>query len=306
MQDYDSLPLISVVIPAYNAAGYIEEAINSVLNQTFQNFEIIVVDDGSQDLTKEKVLNYSDPRIKYIYKENGGPSTARNTGIKAARGNYIAFLDYDDIWIPQKLEKQLARFSLEPELGLVYSWVQSINPDGSDRFVAKPENEGWVYNDLFLGNFQHNGSVQLIKKECFEKTGYFDESLLNVQDWDMWLRLAKYFKFGVVKEILVKYRVRPDSISKRHRKLNKSFIKIVEKHIKYADESIRKIKGQLYSGHYYGMFRRCSLYDNDKLCALKYLFLSFYYDPIYFFKRIVWEKIISNFKYMLSDIAQKR
>jgi len=304
MKEYDSFPLVSVVIPAYNAEKYIEEAINSVLNQTFQDFEVIVIDDGSQDSTKEKVLNYSDSRIKYIYKENGGPSTARNAGIKNAKGEYIAFLDYDDIWMPQKLERQLAKFSLEPDLGLVYSWVQSINPDGSTRFVSEPENEGWVHNEIILDNFQHNGSIQLVKKECFEKAGYFDESLLNAQDWDMWIRLAKYYKFGVVKEILVRYRVRSDSLSKRHRRLNKAFIRIMDKHLKDADKSVKRQKNNLYSGHYYLIFRRCCVYDNDKLCALKYLFLSFYYDPVYLIKKTIWEKIISNFKLILSDTAK--
>jgi len=305
MEEYSSSPLISVVIPAYNAEKYVEEAIDSVLNQTFQDFEIIVVDDGSKDFTKEKVLNIADTRIRYIHKENGGPSSARNTGIKSARGKYIALLDYDDIWMPQKLERQLAKFNLEPDLGLVYSWVQSINPDGSHRFVAKPETEGWVYNDLIIDNFQHNGSVQLIRKECFEKAGYFDESLLNVQDWEMWLRLAKYYKFGVVREILVKYRVRPDSHSKQHRKLTKAFVRIMDKELKTANESVRKLKNQLYAGHYYGMFRRCYIYDNDKLCALKYLLLSFNYDPLFLLKKLDLEKIFSGFKYVFLDVAKK-
>jgi glycosyltransferase involved in cell wall biosynthesis len=298
MDQSKSVPLVSVIIPAFNAEKYISESISSVLSQTFQDFEILVVDDGSIDSTKEKTLKFSDQRIRYIYKENGGASSARNTGINNARGKYIALLDYDDLWLPEKLEKQLQKFSHEADLGLVYCWVESINPDGETRFIAHPENEGWVYNDLFLDNFLHNGSVPLIKKECFEKAGYFDENLSNAQDWEMWFRIAKDYKFGVVRDILTKYRVRSDSLSKMHRKLNKAFIKIMNKELKNAGKSIQKIKGELFSGHYYLIYRRCITYDNDKLCALKYIFLSFYHDPVYFSKNIILEKIISNLKYL--------
>lgn len=291
-------PLVSVIIPSFNAERFIEEAIESVLSQTFQDFEILVIDDGSTDSTQETVFNIPDSRIRYIYKKNGGASSARNLGIKNAIGKYIAFLDYDDLWMPEKLQLQLNKFYQEPELGLVYCWVESINIDGKTRFIAKPHNEGWVYNDLFLDNFLHNGSVPLIKRECFFKTGTFDESLSNAQDWQMWFNIAKYYKFGVVKEILVKYRVRNDSLSKMHRKLNKAFLKIMDRELKNADKSVQKIKGQLFSGHYYLIYRRCVNHDNDKLCALKYILLSFRHDPFYFIKEIILKKLAANFKYL--------
>lgn len=296
--------LVSVIIPAFNAEKFIKDAIESVVSQTFQNFEILVIDDGSTDLTKEIVLSIEDSRIKYIYKNNGGASSARNKGIENATGKYIAFLDYDDLWMPDKLQMQLDKFSGEPDLGLVYCWVESIDIEGKTRFFSKPDNEGWVYNDLFFDNFLHNGSVPLIKTKCFEKVGLFDENLSNAQDWQMWFNIAKYYKFGVVKEILVKYRVRDDSLSKMHRKLNKSFIKIMDRELKNADESIQKIKGQLFSGHYYLIYRRCINHDNDKLCALKYLLLSFWHDPFYFTVGIL-KKFVTRFKYLFLNESKE-
>jgi glycosyltransferase involved in cell wall biosynthesis len=199
-------PKISVIIPTYNRVHLIGKAIKSVLNQTYQDFEIIVVDDGSTDNTEEVVKSFTDIKIHYIcHKHNRGASAARNTGIKVSRGEYIAFLDSDDEWLPEKLDKQMKRFNNESsEVGVVYTGDYYI--DEKDKKVKKvhiPRKEGYIYEELLAGNYIGTPSALLVKKECFTKAGLFDEDLPACEDYDMWFRIAKYYKFRYVNDLLV-------------------------------------------------------------------------------------------------------
>lgn len=279
MKQTDSSPLISIVMPAYNAEKYIKAAVDSVLNQSFSDFELIVADDGSTDDTGAIIKGYNDPRIKYLYQKNAGASKARNLGIINSRGKYVAFLDADDVWMPFKLMKQVYKFAQNPELGLVYGWVRSIYPDGRLKYVSRPNKEGWVYKDLLLNNFQHNGSIQMVKKECFETVGLFDETLPHCQDYDLWVRIAKKYQFGVINDILVEYRVLPNSLSKQHKKLQKNHFAIIERELCNADRSIKRIRNKIYSNYYDYLFKTCYSVTNDKTSAHKYLLMSLVYDP---------------------------
>ena len=221
---------VSVIIPTYNYAHYITEAVESVLNQTYKDFEIIVVDDGSTDNTKEVIRPYLN-KIKYIYQQNSGPSAARNRGIKEAKGEYIAFLDADDIWLPQKLELQIKFIEKEKELGLVFSDMTCFNEKGilkksflkdipvfndlcieSLSSIEKIISDD-VFNALLQGNFIPTNTV-IVKKECFDKVGLFDENLLFVEDRDMWLRIALAYRIGFIKLPLVKRRFHRRNINK--------------------------------------------------------------------------------------------
>ena len=213
--------IISVIIPTYNRAHLIGRTIKSILNQTFQDFEIIVVDDGSVDDTEEVVRSFDDPRIKYLkHQKNLGASTARNTGIKNSRGEYIAFLDSDDEWLPEKLKKQINIFQRAPDkVGLVYSWAEMIDEKGELfrklNFVVK----GRVLQNILRGNFIPSSTV-VVKKKCFDEVGLFDESFASCQDREMWTRIATKYEMEVVPEYLARmYRDKKISISASPKKV---------------------------------------------------------------------------------------
>jgi len=203
---------LSVVIPSYNRAHYIETAIDSVFDQKVDNIEIILVDDGSTDNTRELVQNKYGDRIRYFYQENQGIPGARNTGIKEARGDYIAFLDSDDYWRPEKLKQQLAMIAEHPDYGLVATCCASIRLDGSFRERNRTGKSGWVLNDLFRANFIRTSSV-IIRRDCFDKVGFFDEKQKQSEEYDLWLRLAAECPVGFINESLTVYVDNPNGIS---------------------------------------------------------------------------------------------
>jgi glycosyltransferase involved in cell wall biosynthesis len=197
------MPKISVIIPTYNSANYLPEAIESVLAQTYKNFEIVVIDDGSTDNTKEVVVPYLD-QIVFLETENGGPAKARNHGIRKSSGEYVAFLDADDIWCPDKLERQLAYFSKNPHYHLVFSdaYETGVNNLQKDKLFfsilgrVKPM-AGFVFSELLGGNFIYIPSV-IVKRDCFEKVGLFDENCELWQGYDLWLRITFKYQIGFV------------------------------------------------------------------------------------------------------------
>ncbi len=184
------MPAVSVIIPAYNQAHYLHEAIRSVLAQTCPDFEIIVVDDGSTDDTPRVTQEHTDPRVRYIYQQNQGLSAARNTGIRHALGRYLTYLDSDDLFLPDKLTLLIAEIERPPAAGLVAGQAIPIdaagNPIGHIFDQPLPADPGM----LLLGNPLHVGSI-LLRREWQERAGFFDESLRSYEDWDMWLRLAR-------------------------------------------------------------------------------------------------------------------
>ena len=207
---------MSVIIPTYNRAHYICEAVESVLAQTYKNVEIIVVDDGSTDGTEE-VLSLYRGRIRYFYQENRGPSAARNAGIQKSTGPYIAFLDSDDLWMPDKLDLQVRYLSEHPDYGLVHTdhedWivrdgaVVEVRPDHYDSHHI-----GYIFPEMFLRNEVSTPTV-LLRKVCLNKVGYFDENLLLFEDHDLWLRIARYYKIGYINKKLAVFRRHGDNIT---------------------------------------------------------------------------------------------
>ncbi|MCJ7517879.1 MAG: glycosyltransferase family 2 protein [Methanomassiliicoccales archaeon] len=206
---------VSIVIPTYNRATSLGAAIQSILDQTYQDFEIIVVDDFSSDDTEKVVKGFQDKRISYIrHAENRGASCARNTGIKRAKGRFVAFQDSDDIWLPSKLMKQIEVMSrASNEVGVVYtgyirteSGVERYNPPS---YID--EKQGNIYRQLLKGNFVGTAMV-LARKDCLEEVGLFDEEIYNYgEDWELWLRVAKRYLFILIDEPLVLAPVGDDS-----------------------------------------------------------------------------------------------
>lgn len=211
LMDNPGSPKVSVIIPTYNRSHVLGRAVRSVLNQTYQDFELIVVDDGSSDATVEVVSGFADPRIRYLrHEENRGAAAARNSGIKAARGEYIAFLDSDDEWFPEKLQKQVEAFAkLPPRVGMVYTDLWKIGDDGVRRYWRASRilpDDGLVYDHLLADRLTGISLPSVVvRKECFTKVGMFDEEFPRLIDRELFMRLSKHFYFYHLPEALVNY-----------------------------------------------------------------------------------------------------
>jgi glycosyltransferase involved in cell wall biosynthesis len=241
-------PLVSVIIPSYNRAHIIGKAIQSVLNQTYSKLELIVVDDCSRDNTENVVKSFQDGRVIFLrHEKNKGACAARNAGINAARSEYIAFQDSDNEWLPEKLEKQMAAFSsASPSIGVVYTSFWLID-NGLRTLFPSPLvklTEGNIHHALLETNFVDT-STAIVRKECFEKVGMF-ENLPRLQEWILWLKISKHYHFKHVNEPLVNSYVQPDSISH-----NVNAVIVARKYIleKYFREISKKPK--LLSQHYF-------------------------------------------------------
>lgn len=239
---------VSVVIPAYNSLKYLPETIDTVLSQSFQDFEVLVINDGSTDATEEWVTQkVTDPRVKLISQENQGLSGARNTGIKYAQGDYIALLDADDLWEPSKLEKQVHCLDANPEVGLVYTWTVLIDQYGkpTGRIVAHHA-EGNVWQTLLEVNIVGSGSNPLIRRDCFDNVGLFDSNLSSNEDRDMWLRIASKYPFAVIKEHLVLYRQHQGNMSKDFSVMLKNCRTVIERAFASAPTEILHLRNRSY------------------------------------------------------------
>ena len=229
------MPQISVIIPAYNQGHYLAKAIQSVLDQSFADLEVIIVDDGSTDDTRHVGQSFSDSRVKYVYQNNAGLSAARNTGIRHSSGDFLSFLDSDDLFLPKKLELLLAKFEAEPSLGLVAG--QAILIDENDNRIgeifdkALPEDS----TQLLLGNPLHVGSM-LVRHEWQTRVGYFDESLRSYEDWDMWLRLAKAgCLMGWVDKPVSLYRFHSNQMTRNGQQMTTATFAVLEKLFSQSD-----------------------------------------------------------------------
>jgi len=209
-----SSPLISVVIPVWNGEATIERTLASALAQSFSDIEVLVINDGATDGTVERVGRFSDPRVQLHNFSNAGLAASRNRGIRLARGEFIAFLDADDLWLPRKLELQLAALRAQPAAALAYGFSDCVDAD--DRYIGHGSHiacSGKVYEKLLLANFLDNGSTPLVRASALATSGVFDETLPAAEDWDLWLRLAWHFDVVCVPEPLTLYRVHGQSMS---------------------------------------------------------------------------------------------
>jgi len=213
-------PRVSVILPCYNGARWISQAIKSVLAQTYKDFELLVIDDGSTDNSREIVSSYlHDGRVRYIYQENRGFSGAINRGIKESKGDFIGFIGQDDLWLPYKLELQMRYFSKHRNVDLVHSSYFVIDSEGrviGIRNVGIPNvsSKRELIEELFLRNFIGFETV-LVKKRCFDEVGFFDERMVGFSDHDMWIRIAGKFNIcGYIRKPLVKKRIHESQLSK--------------------------------------------------------------------------------------------
>lgn len=264
-------PLVSVIIPAYNAARFIGETVETVCKQTYRNWELIVVDDGSTDSTKAILEPYMD-RIQYFFQENKGTSAARNAGLRKSKGELIAFLDNDDLWLPEKLELQVWALRTWPDAGFVFTDGISFNESGirqnsllprslkawiseqgtSDPLVSK----GWLADEFFLWNPIRSATSVLARKECIEYVGAFDETIAVADDYDLWLRMALRYPIVLIRSCLYMWREREDSCSgplaARAYRWEEASIPVLEKHWHVVPAELRgAVRAHLAEMHWF-------------------------------------------------------
>lgn len=243
-------PTVSVVMPVYNVEAYVAEAIDSVLAQTYADFELIVVDDGGSDRSMDIVRGYQDPRIRIVTQANRGLAGARNTGILEALGVYIALLDSDDRWLPEKLALHVIHLDNNPDVGVSFSPSRFIDRDGHPmRLVQTPKLDGIEASDIFCRNPVGNGSAPVIRLAALQSVAfphpeepnrmcYFDESLRQSEDIEMWLRLsvAGGVRFAGIEPALTEYRVNGGGLSSQVVRQYQSWEQVVSRLNNYAAE----------------------------------------------------------------------
>lgn len=223
------MPKVSVIITTYNSMPYLPDTLNSVLQQTFTDLEVIIVDDGSTDQTTAWAAQVDDPRVTLVSQSNQGVSVARNTGINHAQGEYIAFLDGDDLWLTNKLEQQVELLDRHSHIGLVHTWLALMDEQGllTGRIMAT-QVEGKVWQQIIENNMVAC-SAAMVRRVCLTTVGIFEPSLRVAEDWDLWIRIAASYPFAVIKQPLVQYRLHGNSKSKKYPAMVQDFRTIIER-----------------------------------------------------------------------------
>lgn len=298
-------PLVSIIIPTYNRAFCLVNAIKSVLEQSYNNIEIIVVDGPSTDNTERVVKELKEKKITYLREEKArGAGAARNTGIRAARGEYIAFQDSDNVWLPEKLEKQMAVFSkAAPEIGMVYTGYNKYYNNIAMGYYPQEyikNKSGEIYNELLYENFIGCQTV-VVKKECLFKVGAFDEQLPTIEDWDLFLRISKCYKIICIDESLVLSHLQSDSISIDLPKMIIAFKLILKNH--YSEYSKNKY---LLAQYYFNNIGTILCENNNHSEGRSYIIKAISLYPFNVKYYIVFAiSLLGNKAYRLSIIASK-
>lgn len=302
-------PLISVIIPAYNAEAFIGQTLDSVISQTYSNIEVLVVDDGSNDRTAEivKSIAHQDHRVILFQQQNAGVAAARNLAIQKSIGEYIAPIDADDIWYPQKLEKQVqCLLQAEPSVGLVYAWSVDIDEEGllTGGFSA-PILEGEVYTALVYGNFLGNASVPLIRHTCLDRVGYYncqlkENNAQGCEDIDIYLRIAESYQFRVVPEFLIGYRKTNNSMSCNYTAMAKSY-RLVLADVQQRHPEIPFIIYQWSTSNFYMYLAGESKRSGDHWSTLFWLYKALIVDPLNMLRFHIYKMSINS---LLKLIAQ--
>lgn len=244
-------PTVSVVVPTYNSAKTIGKTIQSVLEQTYTHYEIIVVDDGSQDETISLIQKFKDERIKLYPLPRVGHMLNRNRALRLAGGEFLALLDSDDIWSAEKLHDHVTALLENPEAVAAYCWVDHIG--ANDEYLhpgTRTICNGDAYPSLLQGNWLHTGSNIVARHQAIEASGGFDESLTHCADWDLYLKLAKLGGFICIPKVQVYYRRQPGSLSGRLQGVENSFIKLLDREYEGASEVLIEGKVSSISSQY--------------------------------------------------------
>ncbi len=237
--------MVSVILPVHDGEATIAEAVASVLAQSWRDLELIVIDDGSTDSTLEVLSAITDERLQVFSEPQSGPAASRNRGIERARGIYVAFIDADDLWLPEKLEAQLAAFERMPDAAVAYCWTDYIDADG--RFVctdSRPLFEGLVNEQLLTQNFIDCGSNIVVRRQALLDAGGFDESLPVIEDWDLSIRLSACHPFVCAPQALVRYRQSPTTLTTHVQLMEESYWRVIDRAFAQAPESLQHLKSR--------------------------------------------------------------
>ncbi|AFZ33233.1 glycosyl transferase family 2 [Gloeocapsa sp. PCC 7428] len=239
------MPKVTVIVPAYNAEQTIVAALASVQQQTLRDWEVIVIDDGSCDRTSELLSRIQEPRMQVHRYTNAGVSVARNRGIAHAQGEYLAFLDADDLWSADKLACQVAALEQHPDAGVAYSWTYFMNESATMIHAAPPVwFTGNVYAPLLVRNFLYSGSNALVRRDALELVGGFDATLTHGEDWELFVRLAQVVEFVVVPKPQVFYRQSPTSASAQVVLMEQRLLAVIDSVFAAVPSHLQSLKNQ--------------------------------------------------------------
>jgi glycosyltransferase involved in cell wall biosynthesis len=287
------MPTVTVIIPAFNVAAYLPAAVQSVLAQRYTDFEVIIVDDGSRDATAEIARSYTDPRVRLVSQANRGLAGARNTGIRHARGEFIAFLDADDLWHPDKLGAHVALLTRHPEVGVSYSQSAFIDDAGQPlNYWQRPKTDRIKPEDVLLRNPIGNGSAPVIRRLTLEaiafpgtrpelqEQSYFDESFRQSEDIECWTRIALQttWQFAGIAQPLTLYRVNSGGLSANLVKQLESWERFIAKTSAYAPAFIARW-APLARAYQYRYLARRAVRQGDPLMALQLLWRAISSTP---------------------------
>ena len=300
------MPKVSVIVPCFNRATLLPRALESIFAQTFKDYEVIVVDDGSTDDTPQVMKQYNG-RVQYIRKENGGSASARNRGIEEAKGEYIAFLDSDDYWTPEKLAEQVKVLDVQKNIGIVYARMPIINEKG-ERVGTKPAGiSGRNFKELMEHWGDMPTSTVMTRRECFTKAGMFDTSLTTMEDIDMWLRISRHYDlYEIENKVLAYYSRHDEQITKSKTKMYQGLVRIYTKILNSYDDIpkqlfIDRVASNQYTlsrNYYFEGFYKESLKNVwGAVCRNPCVGLLFVENKDNFFSRII--KLIKPYGFLL-------
>ena len=281
MELKQSMPTVSVIIPTYNSAQYVVEAVESVLAQTWQDFEILVIDDGSTDETEQVLRRYKNP-VRYLHQSNGGVAVARNRGIQESRGRYLAFLDADDTWLPDKLEFQINELQKHPQTQACYSAFTIVDADLNPLGISRSQRQNSALEDLLThGNIIGSICTVLCERSLFDEVGGFDPKLSQCADWDMWVRLAAHTEFLYLDEPLVTYRQHSTNMSRNAPLLEHDSLQVLTKGFAMPalSESLRAKRQTALARNYMvlaGTYFQARQYPDFVRCAWRAVTMDFH------------------------------
>jgi len=284
-------PLVSVITPTYNRADFVLEAVNSVLSQTYDRFELLIVDDGSEDNTRE-ILEplLEDARIRYFYQENQGQSVARNLALSHAKGEFVCFLDSDNAWTPEKLASQLAVFREKPDVDVIYGDIITIDSKGNE--LSRSNMRRYSGNIAFqmLKDNCVSMNTAMARKKCFDEMGGLSGQRRVADDYELWLKLSSRYQFHYVPEYLAYYRVMPDQISSdktRRFNVNQS---IIEDFRKDFPETLSEARFNEAFAFFYTRKARYLASEGNRREALTCIYRAMRYRPFY---RAPWRALLA-------------
>ena len=239
------MPTVDIILPAYNAAHFLPMALDSVMGQSFADWRILLVDDGSTDETSAIAARYAErlgPKLLYLHQDNRGLPAARNTAIRHAEAEFLALLDADDVWLPHRLEASLKLFAGRPEIGLSYGLIEGIDSSGKvvGRFTDRKRHpEGWIAPLIYMRTMDLPCPTVTLRRACVEQSGLFDETLRATEDRDLWVRIAQHFQVACVPEVIAQYRTSPQAMTTDPERMLRAQLQFVEKHFRSPGCGVR-------------------------------------------------------------------